>query len=163
MERVSTSTGWLRLFGALLCALVCAPSAHAIGRPRYVDFRLTPDSFRLVYDGVAAPILLDSQDYPGVLRAARDLQTDIERVTQIQPRVLNDETPRAVGVVVVSTLGKSRLIEELGGPRSYKWLNTIPITKVWEQMHLAYRRGANRIWIVNVGDIKPLEFPPNFF
>ena len=51
----------------------------------------------------------------------------------------------------------------VGGPRSYKWLNTVPITKVWEQMNLAYRYGANRIWIVNVGDLKPMEFPIEFF
>src|SRR5438477_2877478 len=51
----------------------------------------------------------------------------------------------------------------VGGPRSYKWLNTVPITKIWEQMDLAYRYGAYRIWIVNVGDIKPMEFPIEFF
>jgi len=51
----------------------------------------------------------------------------------------------------------------VGGPRSYKWLNTIPITKVQEQMNLAYHYGANRIWIVNVGDLKPMEFPIEFF
>ncbi len=51
----------------------------------------------------------------------------------------------------------------VGDPRSYKWLNTIPITKVWEQMNLAYNYGANRIWIVNVGDLKPMEFPTEFF
>ncbi|MGH9513428.1 MAG: glycosyl hydrolase 115 family protein [Terriglobales bacterium] len=51
----------------------------------------------------------------------------------------------------------------VGDPRSYKWLNTNPITKVWEQMNLAYRYGANRIWIVNVGDLKPMEFPIEFF
>ena len=51
----------------------------------------------------------------------------------------------------------------VGEPRSYKWLNTIPITKVWEQMNLADRYGANRIWIVNVGDLKPMEFPMEFF
>jgi hypothetical protein len=51
----------------------------------------------------------------------------------------------------------------VGGPRSYKWLNTIPITKVWEQMNLAYRYGADRIWMVNVGDLKPMEFPMEFF
>jgi hypothetical protein len=51
----------------------------------------------------------------------------------------------------------------VGDPRSYKWLNTIPITKVWEQMNLAYHYGANRIWIVNVGDLKPMEFPIEFF
>jgi Glycosyl hydrolase family 115 len=51
----------------------------------------------------------------------------------------------------------------VGDPRSYKWLNTIPITKVWEQMNLAYRYGPNRIWIVDVGDLKPMEFPIEFF
>jgi glycosyl hydrolase family 115 (putative glucuronidase)/glycosyl hydrolase family 115 len=51
----------------------------------------------------------------------------------------------------------------VGGPRSYKWLNTIPITKVREQMDLAYQYGARRIWIVNVGDLKPMEFPIEFF
>jgi hypothetical protein len=51
----------------------------------------------------------------------------------------------------------------VGGPRSYKWLNTNPIPKVWEQMNLAHHYGANRIWIVNVGDLKPMEFPIEFF
>ena len=50
-----------------------------------------------------------------------------------------------------------------GGPRSYEWLNTNPIPRIWEQMHLAYRHGDDRIWIVNVGDIKPMEFPLSFF
>jgi hypothetical protein len=51
----------------------------------------------------------------------------------------------------------------VGGPRNYKWLNTVPITKVWEQMNLAYEYDARRIWIVNVGDLKPMEFPIEFF
>ncbi len=51
----------------------------------------------------------------------------------------------------------------VGGPRNYKWLNTSPISRTWEQMHLAYRYGVKDLWIVNVGDIKPLEFPIQFF
>jgi hypothetical protein len=51
----------------------------------------------------------------------------------------------------------------VGGPRNYKWLNTNPIPRVWEQMHLAYEYNARQIWIVNVGDIKPMEFPISFF
>ncbi|HES59987.1 MAG TPA: glycosyl hydrolase, partial [Caldithrix sp.] len=51
----------------------------------------------------------------------------------------------------------------VGGPRNYKWLNTSPIARVWEQMHLAYQYGADRIWIVNVGDLKPMEFSISFF
>lgn len=51
----------------------------------------------------------------------------------------------------------------VGGPRSYRWINTVPIAKIWEQMHLAYKHDANRIWITNVGDLKPMEFPTEFF
>jgi hypothetical protein len=51
----------------------------------------------------------------------------------------------------------------VGGPRNYKWLNTNPIARVWEQMHLAYEYNVKEIWIVNVGDIKPMEFPISFF
>lgn len=50
-----------------------------------------------------------------------------------------------------------------GGPWSYKWVNTVQISKTWEQLHLAYEHGLDRIWILNVGDIKPLEFPTTFF
>ncbi len=51
----------------------------------------------------------------------------------------------------------------VGGPRNYKWINTNQIERTWEQMHLAYGYGADRIWIVNVGDIKPMELPTQFF
>jgi len=51
----------------------------------------------------------------------------------------------------------------VGGPRNYKWLNTTQIERTWEQMHLAYEYGARQLWIVNVGDLKPMEFPISFF
>ena len=51
----------------------------------------------------------------------------------------------------------------VGTPRNYKWLNTIQIEKTWQQMDLAYARGARSLWMVNVGDIKPMEFPLSFF
>ncbi len=54
-------------------------------------------------------------------------------------------------------------LDYVGGPRNYQWLNTVQIARVWEQMHLAYEYGARQIWIVNVGDIKPLELPIQFF
>jgi hypothetical protein len=51
----------------------------------------------------------------------------------------------------------------VGGPRNYKWINTNNIARIWEQMHLAYEYGVRNIWIVNVGDLKPMEFPISFF
>ena len=50
-----------------------------------------------------------------------------------------------------------------GGPFSYQWINTSPFPKIAEQMNLACEYGATRIWIVNVGDLKPLELPIEFF
>ena len=50
-----------------------------------------------------------------------------------------------------------------GGPRSYQWLNTNPIAKIWDQMALAKQYGADRVWIVNVGHFKGYEFPLEFF
>lgn len=50
-----------------------------------------------------------------------------------------------------------------GGPRSYQWVNTSPLNKIWDQMSLAKQYGADRIWIVNVGHFKGYELPTEFF
>ena len=50
-----------------------------------------------------------------------------------------------------------------GSPRSYQWINTDPISKIWDQMSLAQQYGADRIWIVNVGHFKGYEFPLEYF
>ncbi|MWB93125.1 glycosyhydrolase [Flavobacterium sp. GA093] len=51
----------------------------------------------------------------------------------------------------------------VGGPRNSKWINISPIQRVWEQMNLSYEHGVDKIWVVNVGDLKPMEFPISFF
>ena len=50
-----------------------------------------------------------------------------------------------------------------GGPVSYEWLNSTPLTKIWEQMSEAYDYGVREVWIVNVGDLKFNEFPLSYF
>ncbi|SMF24937.1 Glycosyl hydrolase family 115 [Alteromonadaceae bacterium Bs31] len=54
-------------------------------------------------------------------------------------------------------------LDYVGMPYSYRWLNVTPIAKIWEQMNLAYHYEANQVWIVNVGDLKPMEYPLEFF
>ena len=54
-------------------------------------------------------------------------------------------------------------IDMHGGPYAYQWINTNPFWKISEQMTLAAEYGATRLWIVNVGDLKPLELPIEFF
>ena len=51
----------------------------------------------------------------------------------------------------------------VGGPRNSKWINISPIPRVWEQMNLTYAYGVDKMWIVNVGDLKPMEYPIQFF
>ncbi len=50
-----------------------------------------------------------------------------------------------------------------GGPRSYQWINTSPIPKIWDQLSYAKQYGADRIWIVNVGHFKAYPFPLHYF
>ncbi|MDR0542664.1 MAG: glycosyl hydrolase 115 family protein, partial [Dysgonamonadaceae bacterium] len=51
----------------------------------------------------------------------------------------------------------------VGSPRNYKWLNVTQIQRVWEQMNLTCSHGVDKLWVVNVGDLKPMEFPISFF
>lgn len=51
----------------------------------------------------------------------------------------------------------------VGAPRNSKWINISPIQRVWEQMNLSYTHGVDKMWIVNVGDLKPMEYPISFF
>ncbi|KAK7408794.1 hypothetical protein QQX98_009038 [Neonectria punicea] len=70
---------------------------------------------------------------------------------------LANETARSGGA------GVYYHFDYVGDPRNYKWINTIQLQKTTEQMTLAYRRNARRIWIVNVGDLKPKEIPISHF
>ncbi len=50
-----------------------------------------------------------------------------------------------------------------GDPISYEWVNSTPVTKIWEQLTTAYEYGIRRLWIVNVGDLRPVEMPLSYF
>ncbi len=53
-------------------------------------------------------------------------------------------------------------VDYVGGPHSYRWLNVSPVPKLWEQLNLTYRWGADKLWILNTGDLKPMEIPIDF-
>jgi hypothetical protein len=50
-----------------------------------------------------------------------------------------------------------------GSPANYLWLNSIPLSLIWEEMKKAYDYQNSRVWIVNVGDLKPAEMGMEFF
>ena len=59
-------------------------------------------------------------------------------------------------------LGLYYHIDMNGGPWNDRWINTTTIPKLREQLNLAYQTGLDALWVVNVGDLKPKEFPIDF-
>ncbi|HWA87080.1 MAG TPA: glycosyl hydrolase 115 family protein [Opitutus sp.] len=50
-----------------------------------------------------------------------------------------------------------------GGPHSYTWINTTPPALMWEELHKAWENDARRLWVINVGDLKPAEIGLGYF
>jgi hypothetical protein len=101
-----------------------AASAHPGATPRpgpiestdsgaYIAMAAGPGRFPLVAGGRAAPVVVSTRDYPGVVRVAGDLQTDLERVSGVRPAIFTDQVPRQDDVVLVGTIGHSPLIDTL--------------------------------------------------
>ncbi|KAI1272248.1 hypothetical protein F5Y07DRAFT_412788 [Xylaria sp. FL0933] len=74
----------------------------------------------------------------------------------IQRLPLANETERSGGI------GMYYHLEYVGVPKGYKWQNTNNLPKVYKELYQAYQRGVDRIWVINIADIKPLEMPFGF-
>ena len=72
-----------------------------------------PDSIALVQNQRATRIYVDKADWAGVLRAASDLQADIQRVSGVKPELVTAPAPSGGVAVIAGTLGKSALIGRL--------------------------------------------------
>ncbi|KAH7353136.1 hypothetical protein BKA66DRAFT_598153 [Pyrenochaeta sp. MPI-SDFR-AT-0127] len=75
---------------------------------------------------------------------------------QVQRLPTGNESSREGGIGVYFHF------EYFGSPRSYKWSNSNNLPKVLKELLQAFWRDANRIWVINVGDIKPMELPLGF-
>ena len=54
-------------------------------------------------------------------------------------------------------------VDYVGAPRNSKWLNVTPVQHIWDQMTLTYQYGVDKLWVLNVGDLKPMEYPITLF
>ena len=54
-------------------------------------------------------------------------------------------------------------VDYVGAPRNSKFINCTSASSMWEQMSLAYEYGVDRLWVLNVGDLKPMEYPISLF
>ncbi|MDX5437592.1 MAG: glycosyl hydrolase, partial [Pontibacter sp.] len=88
--------------------------ALAIPDSSYVSASKVAGSFALSVAGKPAPLYVSSSDHAGVIRAAKDLQADINRVTGAVPQLTVDKrASKAKQLVLIGTLGKSPLIDKL--------------------------------------------------
>jgi len=84
-----------------------------LGVPSRVIFSPEPGAIPLASGGAATPVFVDANDWPGVIRAARDFQADVERVTGVRPAFSHQLPSRCPAAVIVGTLGRSALVDEL--------------------------------------------------
>ena len=103
-----------RITGLLAAAMMTAGSALAAGDAfdHMISRSSVEGGFRIFAEGKAATIVLSEEDFPQVIRAARDLSEDVKRVTKTAAPVETDGKARP-GAILVGTVGKSPLIDGL--------------------------------------------------
>ncbi|KDQ23911.1 glycoside hydrolase family 115 protein [Pleurotus ostreatus PC15] len=102
------------LTGVLLAFFAAVRTVHAIGQSSCVSFQSSSSSFPVVQGQKASPVVLSSDDWPGVQQAASDFVSDIQKVTGIKPSLSNVTASTLRGLpIVIGTLGKSSLINQI--------------------------------------------------
>lgn len=103
-----------RLFGhAALIIHACAISAAA----DWVTADATPGAFPLVQRGQAAALVYSPEDHRVAALAVADLAADVARVTGATPLIFTNASDAKGPVVLVGTLGRSPLVDQLAAGR----------------------------------------------
>ena len=103
----------VQLLFAAACCFSFLPKGYALGQTSYVDNSRSAGSFPVAQGGATAAIYVDAADWPGVVRAATDLQADVNRVTGQTPRLSQSTMGLGANVIIVGTIGKSPVIDQL--------------------------------------------------
>lgn len=121
-------TGILFLF-LLFNACVTASYTLSTDDGIYVTTIKEKGKFTLTESGNAAPLYISSDDYPGVQRVLKHIQADIANVSNAKPEIYIDKIPSQKEIVIVGTIGKSPIINQL---IKNKKLNVDEIEGKWE-------------------------------
>src|SRR5579863_6409118 len=97
----------------MVCLWLPAVRVLALGQEQYVSEAGELGSFPIYTNHSAAGILVEPSDYPGVVRAVNDLQTDIRRTTDGHANIFNQTNGLRGNVIIVGTIGKSEIIDQL--------------------------------------------------
>jgi hypothetical protein len=71
------------------------------------------NNFLISAEGKSTPLLVSSKEWPGVIRAFKDLQSDIGKVTSAVPELLTDEYSGSKTLIIAGTIGRNPLIDKL--------------------------------------------------
>jgi hypothetical protein len=114
--------------GMIACLAAPLAAWAALGDCPIVAFEPAANAFPLVVAGRPAALLVDSNDWPGVVRVVNDLQADVGRVCGAKPEIMSLPAASPT-LVIVGTLGKSTFIDELAKDGR---IDASPIRGRWE-------------------------------
>lgn len=114
---------------SICCSLTYTQSQPTFGTESFISTEKGEGQFTLSESGKSAPLLISSEDWPGVIRAFRDLQSDIGKVTSCMPMLQTDNIPEFKEIIIAGTIGKSKIIDEI---IKNKKINVTDINGKWE-------------------------------
>ncbi len=109
--------------------IACALQSFALTTDHFVTEQPGSGNFCLFANGSAANILIDTNDWPGVTRAAEDFRADIQRVSGLSAKIFTAQKKAGATDVIVGTIGKSRIIDQLVRKKK---IDVSPIAGKWE-------------------------------
>ncbi len=108
-------------------------AANAQANTHWVDSKKHKNDFPLATETQLASVIYSSDDFKVVSIAARDLVSDIERVTgrkaELKNELDNSTTAAITSAVIIGTLGKSPLIDQL---TATKKIDVTQLQNQWE-------------------------------
>ena len=117
----------------VLLVLGIGYNCFGLGQPKLVEPTPEKNGFSICDQKVVAEIAVDTNDFAGVVRAARDLQADIRRVTSLTPKVLTGENISGADVILIGTIGNSQIIDRLVREKK---IDVSAISNQWESFFL---------------------------
>ena len=97
----------------LVVLLACPLPCFAIGQPQYITRSPSAGGLTLAQNGTAAAVYVDPRDDWGVIHAAQELRSDVQRVTGVKPALPREARSLQGNVVLIGTIGRSRVIDRL--------------------------------------------------
>jgi len=124
-----------RITPALACWLWLALASDllALGQPQCVATMPEKGGFQICETGAVAAVSVDTNDFPGVVRAVGDLQNDLMQVTGLTPKMFFGKKISGPNVILIGAIGRSRIIDEL---IRAKKIDATDIAGKWESFFL---------------------------